>query len=159
MSCLERNLLYCPQNAMFVLPGRCWRFSISCVPGVCQSEMRYIAITSVSTLSKYWEHICDRILENQPLCHIWHLKYFQLKQDITQHKSTLQWAQIQSVPWITRNPLKYFKSYMLWQQVKALGCIYFTCDKVVDFPKSGHIYYIYLLQCTIVLHHSIDKNY
>ena len=28
---------------------------------------------------------------------------------------------------------------LLWQQGKVLGSIYCTCDKVVDFPKSGHI--------------------
>ena len=28
---------------------------------------------------------------------------------------------------------------LLWQQCKVLGSIYFTSDKVVDFPKSGHI--------------------
>ena len=27
---------------------------------------------------------------------------------------------------------------LLWQQCKVLGSIYFTIDKVVDFPKSGH---------------------
>ena len=31
---------------------------------------------------------CDRILENQPLCHISHLKYLLLKLGITQYKST-----------------------------------------------------------------------
>ena len=28
---------------------------------------------------------------------------------------------------------------LLWQQCKVVGSIYFTCDKVIDFPKSGHI--------------------
>jgi len=34
-----------------------WRFSISCAPGVRQSEMRYILRQCMLTLSKYWEHI------------------------------------------------------------------------------------------------------
>jgi len=33
--------------------------------------------------------ICDRIWENQPLCHIWNLKYLWPKQCIVQYKSTL----------------------------------------------------------------------
>ena len=33
---------------------------------------------------------------------------------------------------------------LLWQQGKALGSIYFTHDKVVDFPKSSHNYYLRL---------------
>ena len=28
---------------------------------------------------------------------------------------------------------------LLWQQPKVPGSIYFTRDKVVDFPKSGYI--------------------
>ena len=31
-------------------------------------------------------------------------------------------------------------SVLLWQLGQVLVSIYFTHDKVVDFPKSGHIY-------------------
>jgi len=44
---------------------------------------------------------------------------------------------------------------LLWQQGKVLSstCIYFTCDKVVDFPKSGHI-----LHLLYVLHINNNSN-
>ena len=48
------NTIY-SQNALFVLSS--WRFSISCVPGVRQSEVRHIIRQCMLMLSKYWEHI------------------------------------------------------------------------------------------------------
>ena len=79
---------------------------------------------------------CDRILENQPLCHIWPLKYFQLKQGIAQHKSTLQWAQIQSVPWITRNSSKYFNSCMCTAVATTQKCQVLFISRVTKWLTS-----------------------
>jgi len=90
------------------------------------------------------DSICYRILENLPLCHIWHLKYFQLKQDIdstNQHWSEHRISLYHELPENIWNILRT-ACVLLWQQHKVAGSIHFTCDKVVDFPKFSHIYSI-----------------
>jgi len=55
---------------------------------------------------------------NQPLCHIWHFKYFQLKQDTAQHSTAVSTNQhcsehrISLYHELPNNPLKYIKICM-----------------------------------------------
>ena len=48
---MEGDVVYCSQNAMFVLPRKMLKI-------LHQSEMWYILRHCMLTLSKYWEHIC-----------------------------------------------------------------------------------------------------
>ena len=57
---------------------------------------------------------------------------------VNPHNSELGIGLYHELPETSRN-ISRAACVLLWQQHKVLGSIYFTHDKVVDFPKSSHI--------------------
>ena len=94
-------------------------------------------------------YICDRISENLPLSHLTP-KYFHFKQGIAQHKSTLQWARNQSVPWTTRGPLKCFNTCMCTAVAATLKCWVLFISRVTKwliFQNPATFIYIHMCHC------------
>jgi len=58
---------------------------------------------------------------------------------VNQYNSELSNSLYHKLPETFRN-ISRAACVLLWQQRKVLGSIYFTRDKMADFPKSGHIY-------------------
>ena len=96
----------------------------------------YIIIT-IHTLTN-----CDRILENQPLYHIWSLNIstsdkalHSTNQHCSRHRIIL-YHELPEILW----SILIAACVLLWLQPKVIGSIYFRRDKVIDFPKPDHNY-------------------
>jgi len=90
-------------------------------------------------------HICNQILENQPLCHIWYSKNLRLKQNIVLHKSLFHWAKHESVWWIVRKIIMLV-CVLLWKQGRVMSSIH-----LFHARQSGLFFKIYATKRIVFL--------